>query len=122
MDYSETSMTKAFKVLMIGIGLAAAWTTAPGQTPTPSPARTPLPPVRIGPPAPVPPAVEMLRPSTSELTEINAELKRLIASDKSYPSIVVLDHLPPKSDLKSLKATGLTIVGARNGRQRRRFL
>jgi len=95
-------MTKAFKVLIIAASLAATCTAAAGQTPAPSPARSPFPPVRIGPPAPVPPAVEMLRPNTSELTEINAALKRFIASDKSqsaaalrkYESLILLQ--PPR--------------------------
>src|SRR5215470_7771011 len=92
-------MTKAFKLLIIAASLAATCTAAAAQTPTPTPR---FPPVRIGPPAPVPPAVEMLRPSTSELTEINAVLKRFISSDKSqsaatlkkYESIILLQ--PPR--------------------------
>jgi len=95
-------MTKAFKALIIPAILAATCISAVGQTPAPSPARSPLPPVRIGPPAPVPPAVEMLRPNASELTEINDALKRFISSDKSqsgatlkkYESIIMLQ--PPR--------------------------
>src|SRR5262249_42565929 len=86
-------MTKAFKVLIIVVGFGAACTVA-GQTPTPSPARTPFPQVRIGPPAPVPPVVEMLRPSASELTEINAALKRLISGDKSQSAAVLKKYEP----------------------------
>src|ERR1051325_2334576 len=87
-------MTKAFKAVTIVVSLAAVCTAAAAQTPTPSPARTPLPQVRIGPSAPVPAAVEMLRPSAAELTEINAELKRLIAGDKS-PSTPLLKKYAP---------------------------
>ena len=91
-------MTKAFKALIIAFTLAATFTAA-GQTPAPTPR---FPPVRIGPPAPVPPVVEMLRPNTSELTEINAALKRFISSDKSqsaatlkkYESLIMLQ--PPR--------------------------
>src|SRR5215510_6506791 len=92
-------MTKAFKVLIIAASLVATCTAAAGQTPAPTPR---FPPVRIGPPAPVPPVVEMLRPSASELTEINAALKRFISSDKShsagtlkkYESLIMLQ--PPR--------------------------
>jgi lysophospholipase L1-like esterase len=97
-------MTKAFRVLIITASLAASCIVAPGQTPAPSPSptRSPFPPVRIGPPAPVPPAVEMLRPSPSELTQINAALKGFISGDKSqsaatlkkYESIIMLP--PPR--------------------------
>jgi len=92
-------MGKAFKFLIIAVSLAAC-TAATAQSPAPG--RTTFPPVRIGPPAPVPPAVEMLRPSTGELTEINAALKGFISSDKSpsaaalrkYESLILLQ--PPR--------------------------
>src|SRR5215813_4536965 len=84
-------MTKAFKFLIIAASLAAACTAAAAQTPAPIPR---FPPVRIGPPAPVPPAVEMLRPSTGELTEINAALKRWIASDKSQSAAALRKYEP----------------------------
>jgi lysophospholipase L1-like esterase len=45
--------------------------------------RAALPPVVIGPPAPVPPQVAMLRPTAAELEQTNAALKRLIDNDKS---------------------------------------
>ena len=49
---------------------------AQGQAP-------PRPAVVIGPPAPVPPEVAMLRPSTDELARINASIQKLIDTDKS---------------------------------------
>jgi lysophospholipase L1-like esterase len=59
-------------------------------------------PVTIGPPAPVPPEVAMLRPSAAELTQINGALKRFIETDtsaakallKKYESLLVLQ--PPR--------------------------
>ena len=96
-------MTKAFKVLIIAASFAATCTTAAGQAaPAAGGGRSPNPPVRIGPPAPVPPAVAMLRPSAGELTEINTALKRFISSDKSqsaavlkkYESLILLQ--PPR--------------------------
>src|SRR3954470_20232516 len=87
-------MMKAFQFLIIAACLAATCTAAAGQTPSPSPARSPLPSVRIGPPAPVPPAVEMLRPSSAELTELNTALKRWIASDKSKSAAALRKYEP----------------------------
>src|SRR5262245_48760048 len=84
-------MAKAFKVLIIAASLAATCTAAAGQTPAPTPR---FPPVRIGPPAPVPPAVEMLRPSAGDLTEINAALKRFISSDKSQSAATLKRYEP----------------------------
>jgi lysophospholipase L1-like esterase len=43
-------------------------------------------PVQIGPPAPVPPEVTMLRPSATELTQINDALRRFVETDKSSVS------------------------------------
>jgi lysophospholipase L1-like esterase len=40
-------------------------------------------PVVVGPPAPVPPEVAILRPTPAELTQVNDALKKLIESDKS---------------------------------------
>jgi lysophospholipase L1-like esterase len=59
-------------------------------------------PVVIGPPAPVPPEVAMLRPSGAELEQINAALKTFIDTDKSnaravlkkYESLLLLQ--PPR--------------------------
>jgi lysophospholipase L1-like esterase len=59
-------------------------------------------PVVIGPPAPVPAAVAMLRPSASELAQINDALTRFVSADKSaaspllkkYQSILMLQ--PPR--------------------------
>ena len=96
-------MTKAFKVLIIAASIAVTCTTATGQAAAPvGGGRSAYPPVRIGPPAPVPPTVAMLRPSAGELTEINAALKRFISSDKSqstavlkkYESLILLQ--PPR--------------------------
>jgi lysophospholipase L1-like esterase len=61
-----------------------------------------LPPVVIGPPAPVPPEVAIPRPSPAELEQTNAALKRLIESDtsparpllKKFESLMLLQ--PPR--------------------------
>jgi lysophospholipase L1-like esterase len=90
-------------VLTIAIGFSTA---AFAQTPPPG---VPgggrgggFPPVQIGPPAPVPAEVAILRPTPAELEQTNAELKRLIASDKSaaqpllkkFESLIMLQ--PPR--------------------------
>ena len=71
---------------------APAAPTVGGQV-APGPGRGPAPgggqggrggaPVVIGPSAPVPPQVAMLRPTTAEIEQTNAALRRLIADDKS---------------------------------------
>jgi lysophospholipase L1-like esterase len=61
-----------------------------------------FPPVVIGPSAPVPPEVAMLRPSPAELTQINDALHRFVTTDaspasatlKKYESIMLLQ--PPR--------------------------
>jgi lysophospholipase L1-like esterase len=67
------------------------------QTPAPA-GQAPRPPVVIGPSAPVPPEVAMLRPDATELAQINDALKRFVDSDtspaadvlKKYQSLLVL--------------------------------
>ena len=62
-------------------------------------ARTP---VVIGPPAPVPPQVAMLRPTESEIAQLNAAIREFVAADKSaakdllkkYESLMLLQ--PPR--------------------------
>ena len=59
-------------------------------------------PVQIGPPAPVPPEVAMLRPSATELTELNRALKTFVDTNtspakdllKKYESLVMIE--PPR--------------------------
>jgi lysophospholipase L1-like esterase len=51
-------------------------------------------PVVIGPAAPVPPEVAMLRPSADELTRVNDALKRLIDADKSATKALLKKYEP----------------------------
>jgi lysophospholipase L1-like esterase len=75
--------------------VAAAQAPAPaGQAPGPGRGRGAFPPVQIGPTAPVPAAVAMLRPSAGELTDVNAALQRLIAADKSSSSAALKKYEP----------------------------
>jgi len=60
------------------------------------------PPVVIGPPAPVPPQVAMLRPTEAEIAQVNAAVKTFVETDKSaasgllkkYESLMMLQ--PPR--------------------------
>lgn len=86
------------RVLSVSIALLAISGLGYAQ----APARPVLPRVVIGPPAPVPPEVAMLRPSADELTRINDAVTRWIASDGSadkqllqkYASLLMLE--PPR--------------------------
>jgi len=67
-------------VLLVGAtGATSVWAQGPpaGQAP---------PAVVIGPPAPVPPEVAMLRPSAAELTQMNDALSKFVATDASAAS------------------------------------
>ena len=54
----------------------------------------PRPPVVIGPPAPVPPEVAMLRPTPAELEQVNGALRKLIDADQS-PAKPMLKKFEP---------------------------
>ena len=79
-----------FLTLAIGasVGSASAQVGAP-----PGPGRG-FAPVQIGAPAPVPPEVAIPRPSPAELEQVNAALKRFIASDMS-PAQPLLKKFEP---------------------------
>ena len=91
-----------FRTLVVCIAITAAGNAA-AQTvaPAAAPARPPRP-IVIGPSAPVPPEVTMLRPSGDELSQINGALARFIASDtsdartalKKYESLILVP--PPR--------------------------
>jgi lysophospholipase L1-like esterase len=65
-----------------GVGTAGQVPGAPGA----GQARGPLAPVVIGPSAPVPPEVAMLRPTSAEIAQINDALRKFISADKSAAS------------------------------------
>jgi lysophospholipase L1-like esterase len=90
------------RVLSVSIALIALSGLGYAQAQAPAAARPAPPRIVIGPPAPVPPEVAMLRPSTDELTRINDALSKWIASDQSparpllekYESLLMLE--PPR--------------------------
>jgi lysophospholipase L1-like esterase len=54
----------------------------------PGPGRAPLPPVVIGPSAPVPPQVAIPRPTPEELTQVNSDIDKWIASEKKDKALL----------------------------------
>jgi lysophospholipase L1-like esterase len=76
--------------------------------------------VQIGPPAPVPPEVAIPRPTPNEIEQVNAALKRMIASDtsatqallKKYESLMLLQ--PPKANNAATFTQTQQRMGARH--------
>jgi lysophospholipase L1-like esterase len=95
-----TLVLLAFTGLALAQGPPPAAANATGTAQ--GPGRPGLMPVVIGPPAPVPPEVAILRPTPAELAQINATVKKWIDSDKSsakplltkYESLLTLH--PPR--------------------------
>jgi lysophospholipase L1-like esterase len=99
-------------VLFLTLVIAASVVSASAQVAAPTPSVTPgagraagpagappglgrgFAPVQIGAPAPVPPEVAIPRPSPAELEQVNAALKRFIASDTS-PAQPLLKKFEP---------------------------
>ena len=76
---------RLFSFVVSSAIVAGAWATVlDAQNPPPaSQPQAPPAPIVIGPPAPVPPAVAMLRPSPEELAQVNDAVRKLIESDQS---------------------------------------
>jgi lysophospholipase L1-like esterase len=83
--FRSVSAALLFVVLAAGLNAQA-------QPPAQAPAQ--LPPVVIGPSAPVPPEVAIPRPSPAELEQVNAALKKLIDADSS-PAKPLLKKFEP---------------------------
>ena len=108
------------KTLIIGVvlclaGHASAQTVAPAAAPRPAWLR----PVVIGPSAPVPPEVTMLRPSADELRQINGALQRFINSDtsdhavlKKYESLLMVP--PPRLNVAATYTQTAQRMGPRH--------
>jgi (4-O-methyl)-D-glucuronate---lignin esterase len=76
-------MTHPFRLLLVlMLAIAPGARVALAQPPAPGGGRG-FPPVQIGPPAPVPAAVAIPRPTQAELEQVNAALKQFVDSDKS---------------------------------------
>lgn len=72
------------------LSAATLWAGVPGQQGR----GAALPPVVIGPPAPVPPAVAMLRPSEAEVARVNDALRRFVATDSSAEQPLLQKYAP----------------------------
>ena len=83
---------RSLRILIAAIVVAGYAGTASAQPPAGRGA--PPPPVRIGPSAPVPPEVTMLRPGPAELQQINDALRAFIAADRSPASDVLKKYEP----------------------------
>ena len=83
-------------------------------------AQAPRGPVVIGPPAPVPPEVAMLRPTADEVSLINSALQRLVDSDtspakdvlKKYASLLLMQ--PPRLNTAATFTQTTQRMGARH--------
>src|SRR5688572_25933297 len=79
-------------------------------------------PVVIGPPAPVPPEVAMLRPTVEELASINATIQKLIDTDRSdaapllkkYQSLMLVQ--PPRINTAATYTQTTLRMGPRHER------
>jgi lysophospholipase L1-like esterase len=92
-------MTRPMSLIVVAVLVGTTWmngsaaqnppgTAAPGQSPAPGPGGATgrgrgLTPIVIGPSAPVPPEVTMMRPTSSEVAEVNAAVRKFIESDTS---------------------------------------
>jgi lysophospholipase L1-like esterase len=103
-------------VTLAGIAVAQA----PPAAAPPGGRGAPLPAVVIGPSAPVPPDVAMLRPSTEEITKINEGMSMWIASDRSaakpllvrYQSLLMLQ--PPRLNTAATYTQTVQRMGPRH--------
>ena len=99
-----------------GAGTAGQAPGAPGA----GQARGPLAPVVIGPSAPVPPEVAMLRPTSAEIAQINDALRKFISADKSaaspllkkYESVVMVQ--PPRLNTAATYTQTVQRMGPRH--------
>ena len=121
-----TARTRGALVALLCVALAAPSraqdTSAPPLTLVSSPllAQAPRPPVVIGPPAPVPPQVAMLRPGPDEVAQINAAVQRLVESDtsaaretlKKYGSLLMLQ--PPRPNTAATYTQTVQRMGPRH--------
>jgi lysophospholipase L1-like esterase len=103
-------------------GCALAQTPAAANAPGPpqGPGRAGFAPVVTGPPAHVPPEVAIPRPTPAELTQVNAEVQKLIDSDKSsakpllkkFESLLMLR--PPRLNVAATYTQTLQRMGPRH--------
>ena len=100
----------------VGLVGSASAQTAPPAAPARPPARA----FTIGPPAPVPPQVAIPRPSSDELQQVNAALRKFIDNDKSdaraalkkYESLILVP--PPRLNVAATYTQTTQRMGPRH--------
>lgn len=108
------------KTLIIGVVLCIASHASAQTVAAPAAPRPPLRPIVIGPSAPVPPEVTMLRPSADELRQINGALQRFINTDassdravlKKYESLLMVP--PPRLNVAATYTQTAQRMGPRH--------
>lgn len=83
-------LTRFVSMTVAVASAATLWAAAPSQQGR----GAPLPPVVIGSPAPVPPAVAMLRPTETEVGRVNDALRRFVATDASADGPLLQKYAP----------------------------
>jgi lysophospholipase L1-like esterase len=90
--------------LVVALSSSVAFAQAPAAPGPPGGGRGGFAPVVIGPPAPVPPAVAIPRPTAAELEQVNAAVRQFVASDKSpnqllkkFESLMLLQPARPNN-------------------------
>jgi lysophospholipase L1-like esterase len=111
----RSHLTSVVFLTMTGLALAQAPPVgnAPGRGPAGG--RGGLAPVAIAPPAPVPPQVAIQRPTPEELTQVNAEMRKWIDSNKT-PSQALLKKF---EGLLTLQPPRLNVAGTYTQTQQR---
>jgi len=110
-------MTRSPFRTLVAVLIVGAASAAVAQPPA---GRGSLPPVRIGPTAPVPPEVAIPRPSPNELQQINDALRTFIAGNtsssgatlKKYESIILVP--PPRMNVAATYTQTVQRMGARH--------
>jgi lysophospholipase L1-like esterase len=121
MFFDSSSKNRALRLSVAFLALTGA---AIAQVPAPAPAQGPgrgaLGPVVIGPPAPVPPEVAILRPTPAELAQVNDAVRRFIDSDtsaakpalKKFESLLMLE--PPRLNVAATYTQTAQRMGPRH--------
>jgi len=92
MKRTTQSFVPGIAAVAITLAIAALSAQVPQNPQAPAAGRGQVPargPVVIGPPAPVPPEVAMLRPEQAEIDRINAALKKFVDADKSADKAIL---------------------------------
>ena len=117
-------MSRPCRACIFFVVAAFGWAQVPPAANAPAAGRGPgrggIPPVVIGPPAPVPPEVAIPRPTAAELEQVNAAVKRWIESDNSsaQPALKKFEPLlmlqPPRLNVAATYTQTVQRMGPRH--------